>query len=121
MSNVWSLQSQYPEKDAWITPDAGAQLETDALVSVTAQHWRGEDRGPTGRAAADGADYASGSVRDRFLDALDSAETGPAVEIARHLLTCGNPLPSATCVALGLPSGSSYGAGARAVLAKTTG
>lgn len=64
------------------------------------------------------ADYAIGRVRDLFLSALDEADPGRALEIAVHLVSCGNPLPNATCVALGLPSGSSYGAGARAVLAK---
>jgi hypothetical protein len=72
---------------------------------------------PTTRAPA-AVDYASGRIRDLFLDALDGPDPAPAVEIARHLISCGNPLPSATCVALGLPAGSSYGAGARAVLAK---
>jgi hypothetical protein len=63
-------------------------------------------------------DYASGPIRDLFLDALDGPDPARAVGIARHLVSCGNPLPSATCLALGLPAGSSYGAGARAVLAK---
>lgn len=63
-------------------------------------------------------DYASGSFRDLFLDALDRPEPERVLEIARHLVSCGNPLPSATCLALGLPAGSSYGAAARAVLAR---
>ena len=63
-------------------------------------------------------DYANGSFRDQFLDALDGPDPARVLEIARHLVSCGNPLPSATCVALGLPAGSSYGAAARAVLAK---
>lgn len=67
------------------------------------------------------ADYAIGRVRDLFLAALDEADPGRTLEIAVHLVSCGNPLPNATCVALGLPSGSSYGAGARAVLAKAPG
>ena len=67
------------------------------------------------------ADYAIGRVRDLFLAALDEADPGRTLEIAVHLVSCGNPLPSATCVALGVPSGSSYGAGARAVLAKAPG
>jgi hypothetical protein len=60
-------------------------------------------------------------VRDRFLDALDGNDPARAVEIAGHLVSCGNPLPSATCHALGIPTGSSYGAGARAVLANAAG
>ena len=68
--------------------------------------------------APDAVDYASGPIRDLFLDALDGSNPARTVEIARHLISCGNPLPSATCVALGLSAGSSYGAGARAVLAK---
>jgi hypothetical protein len=61
---------------------------------------------------------ASGALRDLFLDALDEPDPGRAREIARHLVSCGDPLPSATCMALGLPAGSSYAAGARAVLSR---
>jgi hypothetical protein len=61
-------------------------------------------------------DYAPGRIRDSFLAALEGGNDGLTLEIARHLVACGNPLPSATCVALGLPAGSSYGAGARVVL-----
>ena len=39
-------------------------------------------------------DYASGSFRDLFLDALDRPEPERVLEIARHLVSCGNPLPS---------------------------
>ncbi len=73
------------------------------LVSVTTRDW---------------AQYATGSVRDSFLASLEEKDLVHAIAIARHLVTCGNPLPSATCAALGLPPGSSYGAGAQAVLTK---
>jgi hypothetical protein len=79
-------------------PDAGSDV-----VSVTTQEW---------------AAYATGSIRDSFLASLDEENPVHAIAIARHLVTCGNPLPSATCAALGLPPGSSYGAGAQAVLTK---
>lgn len=62
--------------------------------------------------------YAPGRIRDAFLAALEQGDGGQTLEIARHLVACGNPLPSTTCIALGLPAGSSYGAGALAVLAK---
>jgi len=68
--------------------------------------------------APPGADYAIGRVRDLFLESLDGSDSGRTVEMARHLVACRNPLPSATCVALGLPAGSSYGDGAQAVLAR---
>jgi hypothetical protein len=59
-----------------------------------------------------------GHIRDSFLAALEGSDPARTIEIARHLVSCGNPLPSTTCIALGLPAGSSYGAGARAVLAR---
>ena len=73
------------------------------LVSVTTRQW---------------SDYAVAKIRDAFLVSLDEADPQRAIAIARHLLACGNPLPSTTCVALGIPPGSSYGAGAQAVLAR---
>ncbi len=63
-------------------------------------------------------EYAPGRVRDAFLAALEANDSTRVLEIARHLVDCGNPLPGATCIALGVPAGSSYGAGARAVLGK---
>jgi hypothetical protein len=76
---------------------------------------------PASRETREVAEYASGRVRDLFLAALDEADPGRTLEIARHLVSCGNPLPNATCVVLGLPAGSSYGAGARAIVAKAPG
>ena len=64
-------------------------------------------------------DYANGNLRDSFITSLDEDDADRTIAIARDLVNCGNPLPSATCVALGLPPGSSYGAGARAFLAKS--
>ena len=65
--------------------------------------------------------YANGSLRDSFIMSLDEDDAARTTAIAHYLVNCGNPLPSATCVALGLPPGSSYGAGARAFLAKSDG
>jgi len=62
--------------------------------------------------------YATGSTRDSFIASLDEIDPVRAIAIARHLVNCCNPLPSVTCLALGLPPGRSYGAGAAAVLAK---
>jgi hypothetical protein len=64
--------------------------------------------------------YANGSVRDSFIASLDEEDPVRAIALARHLVSCCNPLPSSTCLALGLPPGSSYGAGAQAVLAKAS-
>jgi len=64
------------------------------------------------------ADYAIGSVRDSFLASLEDDDPVRSIALARHLVSCGNPLPSSICTALGLPPGSSYGAGAQAVLAR---
>ena len=63
--------------------------------------------------------YAKGSLRDSFITSLDEDDAVRTTAIARDLVDCGNPLPTATCAALGLPPGSSYGAGARAFLAKS--
>jgi hypothetical protein len=61
-------------------------------------------------------DYAPSSERDRFLRALDGEDPAVTVTLARHLTGCGNPLPSSTCLSLGLPVGSSYGSAARHVI-----
>jgi hypothetical protein len=37
-------------------------------------------------------------------------------DLARHLQSCTNTLPSTTCILLGLPEGSTYGVGALAVI-----
>jgi hypothetical protein len=61
-------------------------------------------------------EYAAASVRDAFLLALDEDDDTRTITIARNLVTCGNPLPSSTCDALGVARGSTYGTGARAFL-----
>jgi len=61
-------------------------------------------------------DYAPSSERDRFLRALDGEDPAIAVTLAMQLTGCGNPLPSSTCISLGLPVGSSYGSAARHVI-----
>jgi hypothetical protein len=60
--------------------------------------------------------YARSSDRDRFLDALDGQDAELTARLAVQLTGCSNPLPSVTCVALGLPVGSSYGSAARQVV-----
>jgi len=99
------------------TKSTGAERKTifGDLVSVTALAWSS----PTanGRIGDDAA-YAVGSVRDSFLASLEENDLDRAASIARHLVSCSNPLPNATCIALGLPARSSYGAAARAVLTK---
>lgn len=60
--------------------------------------------------------YAPSSERDRFLRALDDDDPTVAVRLAVQLTGCGNPLPSSTCLSLGLPVGSSYGSAARHII-----
>lgn len=57
-------------------------------------------------------------MRDAFLVSLDAGTEARTVAIARYLVNCRNPLPSSTCLSLGLAPGSSYGAGAQALLAR---
>lgn len=48
------------------------------------------------------------AARDRFLVALDDRDGARAKELGRNLSGCTNPLPSTTCLELGLPVGSTY-------------
>ena len=52
---------------------------------------------------------ASLVLRDRFLNALDQYDQPVLRQTARHLPGCVNPLPSGTCILLGLARGSNYG------------
>jgi len=61
-------------------------------------------------------DYAPSAERDRFLRALDGDDPSVAATLAIQLTGCSNPLPSSTCISLGLPVGSSYGSAARQVI-----
>lgn len=119
----WRPESRYPAKDAATDADKRRYPVADALVFVTARDWERDSQVKqcTSTDTRNVADYAIGRVRDLFLAALDEVNPARALDIARHLVSCGNPLPNATCVALGLPAGSSYGAGARAVLATAAG
>jgi len=60
--------------------------------------------------------YAPSAERDRFLRALDADDPAVAAALAVQLTGCSNPLPSSTCISLGLPLGSSYGKAARHVI-----
>ena len=62
--------------------------------------------------------YAHAHTRDGFLAALDRGDRVATARLARDMTGCANPLPSDTCLALGLPIGSTYGAAARAVIAR---
>jgi hypothetical protein len=66
--------------------------------------------------AASGAMCASPVLRDQFLNALDASDHAMLRDLARHLQSCTNTLPSTTCILLGLPEGSTYGVGALAVI-----
>jgi len=52
---------------------------------------------------------ASPVLRDRFLNALDQHDQPALRDTVRALLGCVNPLPSGTCILLGLAPGSTYG------------
>jgi hypothetical protein len=60
--------------------------------------------------------YAAAEQRDQFLNALDAGDLNLCQRLAADLLNCSNLLPGMTCKQLGLPAGSTYGCGARAVL-----
>jgi hypothetical protein len=62
------------------------------------------------------APYASPTIRDQFLTALDAHDRDLCTRLALNLIDCGNPLPGMTCDQLGLPIGSTYGSAARRVL-----
>jgi hypothetical protein len=63
-----------------------------------------------------GSCRASPVLRDQFLCALDASDDTLLRDLARHLRSCSNILPSTTCVLLGLPEGSTYAVGARVVI-----
>ena len=67
------------------------------------------------------SEYAPPSERDRFLRALDGEDRALTAQLAVQLTGCSNPLPSSTCVALGLPVGSSYGMAARKLIGENDG
>ena len=58
---------------------------------------------------------ASPVLRDRFLNALDRYDQPALRDTVRDLLGCVNPLPSGTCILLGLAPGSTYGDAADAI------
>jgi len=58
---------------------------------------------------------ASPILRDRFLNALDRYDQPVIRDTVRVLLGCVNPLPSGTCILLGLAPGSTYGDAANAI------
>ena len=58
---------------------------------------------------------ASPVLRDRLLNALDQHDQPALRDAVRDLLGCVNPLPSGTCILLGLAPGSTYGDAADAI------
>jgi len=62
------------------------------------------------------APYASPSIRDEFLAALDAHDRELSTQLAMNLTGCMNPLPGMTCDMLGLPIGSTYGSAASRIL-----
>jgi hypothetical protein len=58
---------------------------------------------------------ASPVLRDRLLNALDQHDQPALRDAVRDLLGCVNPLPSGTCILLGLAPGSTYGDAANAI------
>lgn len=64
--------------------------------------------------------YARPEARDAFLRALDCDDRQELARLACDLIRCSNPLPGITREELGLPTGATYGAAARHVLACAT-
>ena len=62
--------------------------------------------------------YAHAHTRDGFLAALDRGDSIAVARFARNLTGCSNPLPSSTCMQLGIPVGSTYGMAARHIIAR---
>jgi len=62
------------------------------------------------------ATYAPPTVRDDFLAAIARGDSVMLAQLATNLTGCGNPLPSTTCVELGVPVGSTYGVAARRIV-----
>ena len=60
--------------------------------------------------------YASPTIRDQFLVALDADDRTLCMKLALNLTDCVNPLPGTTCDELGLLIGSTYASAARRVL-----
>jgi hypothetical protein len=60
---------------------------------------------------------ASPMLRDKFLTALDANDYASLRVLAVDLRMCTDVLPSMVCASLGLPRGSTYGAGARTIVA----
>jgi hypothetical protein len=60
--------------------------------------------------------YASPSMRDEFLRALDDSDHSRSVVLAKDLTQCAHPLPGLTCQQLDLPPGSTYATAAERVL-----
>ena len=85
--------------------DAAKTRIVEEVQSPTRQGWSHEAR------------YAPAAVRDRFLAYLDARDWNNSLDMAANLTGCGNPLPTSTCGELGLPTGSTYGAAAKCVLA----
>jgi len=100
--------------------DRSPSLTTAAgMVSVTASSWRLPSTTKEGAEVLRvDTTYASAAMRDGFLAALDRDDALAVLRIARNLTGCLNPLPSSTCLELGLPVGSTYGAAARSVIAR---
>jgi hypothetical protein len=60
--------------------------------------------------------YASPTIRDQFLAALDTDDRARSTQLALNLAGCLNPLPGMTCKQLGLPIGSTYASAAQYIL-----
>jgi hypothetical protein len=59
---------------------------------------------------------ASPVLRDRFVTALDADDYATLHSLSNDLRRCTDVLPSAVCVTLGLPRGSTYATAAKAIV-----
>jgi len=62
-------------------------------------------------------DKASRELRSRFRDALDADDYAALRVLSADLRNCTDILPSAVCVSLGLPRGSTYATAAKTIVA----
>lgn len=101
-------------------PTAGHALNVVAgtIVEVTDQQWLAPFPQVQASQESIGDTLDSpATLRDRFLDVLDTDDRPLLKRIALDLVNSKNPLPGMTCEKLGLPPRSTYGAAARQVLA----
>ena len=118
MKNDSTSNEASSANDRGPTPTHAFNPAAAAVVEVTQQQWRTPLLQVHSSAESTrGTANAPPTLRDRFLNVLDSDDYALLKRIALDLVESRNPLPGMTCEKLGLPPRSTYGAAARQVLA----